>query len=57
MRRSSVRFGLMVLLGVAAAAAAQVVPPQDIQDPYAQRLEQKYATQLQKVGRAIQAYH
>lgn len=54
MRRSSVLFPILVMLGL--GAAAQVLPPQDIQDPSAQRLEQKYMAQLQTVAREIQTH-
>ena len=55
MRRSS---GLLLAIAMLSlAAAAQVVPPQELQDPSAQRLEQKYAAQLQKIAREIQTHH
>jgi hypothetical protein len=56
MRRSSVLFLMMVLLGLAAASAAQAGSSQDLQDPSAQRLEQKYFVQLQSVARGIQTH-
>ena len=55
MRRSS---GLLLAIAcLSLAAAAQVAPPQDVQDPSAQRLELKYAAQLQKIAREIQTHH
>ncbi len=48
---------MLALISLAAAGAAQVLPPQEIQDPSAQRLEQKYLVELQKVAREIQGRH
>ena len=56
MRRSSALFVMMVVAGLAAACAAQMSSPQELQDPSAERLQHKYLAQVQTVARQIQTH-